>query len=132
MRRVDWVLAGLFLLSLPLEGFLLWGLGGDAFYRWGVDLTLELGLVRLVFCLPGLSAFCLQLLLCRRGRRWTAQLPSALAVVALGCCLMGLAMARGWDGLGWGFGCVLVGALLIGCALAWAVYGLCRLKDWCS
>ena len=72
---------------------------------------------------------CLQLLLCRRTRPWLAALPSgAVAAAALGC-LYGWYTATGWDTLGWFLllcGCAAPAA---GCALAWAVYGLGRLRE---
>lgn len=72
-------------------------------------------------------AFCLQLLLCRRVRRWIAAIPALIIAGAALWFAYGFFTATGWDTLGWGIFLVLSAAPAVGCALAWTAYGLCRL-----
>lgn len=72
-------------------------------------------------------AFCLQLLLCRKTRCWVAAIPALVIVGAALWFAYGFFTAPGWDTLGWGILMLLSIAPAVGCALAWAVYGLYRI-----
>ena len=80
----------------------------------------------LTLTLPALPVFCLQLLLCRRSRRWVAALPGVVLLGGVLCFSWGFLTATGWDTLGWGILLVLSLPPAAGCALAWMVYGLRR------
>ncbi len=124
-NRTDKILLAVFLLSLTFYVFVLPRL----FESIALDspawmYTLHPWLSMTFHAIP---AFCLQLLLCRRTRRWIAALP-ALAVIGTALwSTYGFFTSTGWDTLGYGVIMLLCAAPAVGCALAWAAYGLHRL-----
>ena len=77
----------------------------------------------LSMCFHAVPAFCLQLLLCRKTRRWIAALPG-LAVVGLAFwAAYGCVTSTGWDTLGYAILLFLCAAPAVGCVLAWMVFG---------
>lgn len=86
----------------------------------------------LTLTFSAVPVFCLQLLLCRRTRRWIAAIPALVIVGAALWFAFGWLTATGWDTLGWAILFWLSIAPAAGCALAWAVFGcwkLCRRGD---
>lgn len=80
----------------------------------------------------GVSAFCLQLLLCRTAkRRWTACLPAAVLAAAALAAWLGLLTASGWDSLGWELFLLLCIAPAVGIAAAWIAHALSAFKGGC-
>ncbi len=122
--RTDNILLAVFLLSLAAYVFLLLSnlgivdldLGGDAVRPW-LSLTFHAG-----------PAFCLQFLLCRRTQRWIAVLPALFTAFAAFWFAYGAFTDPGWDGLGCLILLLLCAAPAAGIALAWAVYGIDRLR----
>ena len=123
--RTDQMLLAGFLLSLAFYIFLL------PHYLEGIPLGWPDWLFTICAWLAvgfhAVPAFCLQLLLCRRARRWIAAIPALVITGAALWFAYGFCTATGWDTLGWGIFLVLSAAPAVGCALAWAVYGLWRL-----
>ncbi len=123
-NRTDKILLAVFLLSLAAYVFLLLtnlgivdlDLGWDAVRPW-LSLTFH-----------AVPAFCLQLLLCKRTRRWIAALPALLTVGAALWFVYGSFTDSGWDVLGWLLLLLLCAAPAAGIALAWTVYGIDRLR----
>ena len=72
-------------------------------------------------------AFCLQLLLCRKTRRWVAALPALAIIGAALWFACGWLTSMGWDSLGWAILFWLSIAPAAGCVLAWTAFGLCTL-----
>lgn len=69
--------------------------------------------------------FCLQLLICRAAKRPAIRLiPVFLLAGLVAVFLCALVNAEGLDGLGWILLLMLCIAPAVGCALAWAVYGI--------
>ena len=128
-NRTDKILLAVFSVTLPLHIFIVltyleiipivdhwsWPDWAHTCYAW-----LALGF----FAVP---VFCIQLLLCRRTRRWVAAIPALVIVGAALWFACGWLTATGWDTLGWGILLLLCIAPAAGCALAWAVYGLHQL-----
>ncbi len=125
-NRTDKILLAIFLLSLPVCAFIVLN------FLQIIDFNLGLGSAArgwLALTLPAVPAFCLQLLLCRRTRRWIAALP-ALAVIGTALwSTYGFFTSIGWDTLGYGVIMLLCAAPAAGCALAWGVYGVQRLRQ---
>ncbi len=125
-NRTDKILLAVFLLSLPVCAFLL------LTYLGIIDFLLDLGWRTVRNWLAGtfhvVPAFCLQLLLCRRVRRWIAALPALLTAGAAVWCTYESFTATGWDNVGWLLLLLLCAAPAAGCTLAWAVYGIDRLR----
>ena len=72
--------------------------------------------------------FCLQLLVCRTAKRPVPRLiPAFLLFGIADLFAVGFFTATGWDTLGWGVLLLLCIAPAVGYALAWAVYGVCRM-----
>ncbi len=71
--------------------------------------------------------FCLQLLLCRRTRRWIAVLLALAITGAVLFLTYGFFTATGWDNLGYALLLFWSIAPAAGCVLAWAVYGFRQL-----
>ena len=92
-------------------------------FAWVID-------IRLMLFLPALPAFCLQMLLCRKTRRY-ALWPIPLLCVAL-FCLAGawiVQMEPGLDGI---LGLIMMFASIsptVGCVLALAIWGFSRLHQ---
>ena len=129
--RTDKILLAVFLLSLPAYAaiaytYITYDFGQftpSHFEIWFARrflLWMSLGF-------HAVPAFCLQLLLCRRKRRWVAALPAAATVGAALWFAYGFFTATGYDTLGWAILLILSIAPAAGCALAWAVYGLYRI-----
>ena len=115
-NRADRILLAVFLVSIVLYA-LLW-------------LAAEMGWMsefspwnEALLCFHAVPVFCLQLLLCRRVRRWFTLLPTLVFAAAFAFCLLRGAAAEGWDGLGWAVLWLLTFAPLLGCGMAWIVYG---------
>ena len=127
-NRTDKILLAVFLLSLPAYAAMAYTY---ITYDFG-QLTpshFEIWFARhfLLWMSLGFHAvpvFCLQLLLCRRRRRWIAVLPAAAIIGAAAWFACGFFTATGWDNLGWGLLLILSIAPAAGCALGWAAYGL--------
>ena len=76
----------------------------------------------LSMCFHAVPAFCLQLLLCRKTRRWIAAIPG-LAVIGLALwAAYGCVASTGWDTLGYAILMQLSAAPAVGCILAWSIY----------
>ena len=121
MRKpADRMLLALFLLSLALYVALI-------VYGSGTPWKL-----RLVFTFHAVPAFCLQMLLCRNGRRWVAAIPTLILLGAALFSTFGWFTTTGWDRLGCAIFLGFSAPPTVGCALAWAVFGcwkLCRRGD---
>ncbi len=123
--RTDKTLLAVFLLSLAAYIFLLLtnlgivdlDLGWDAVRPW-LSLTFH-----------AVPAFCLQLLLCRRPRRWIAALPGLAVIGTALWSACGAFTAIGWDRLDWLLLLLLCTAPAAGIAPAWVVYGIDRLRN---
>lgn len=124
-NRTDKILLAVFLLSLAVYLFLL------LIYLEIIDLDLGWSSALrgwLALTLHAVPAFCLQLLLCRRVRRWIAALPALLTVGAALWFTYGCFTTIGWDVLGWLILLLLCAAPAVGIALAWAAYGIGRFR----
>ncbi len=125
-NRTDKILLAFFLLSLPVCAFLL------LTYLGIIDFHLDLGwrTIRnwLAVTLPAVPAFFLQLLLCRKVRWWIAALPGLAVIGTALWSAYGFFTATGWDNLGYAILLLLCAAPAVGIALAWAVYGIDRLR----
>ena len=114
-NRTDKILLAVFLLSLAVYVIdIIFGKGGF----WEVCLVLSL---------HGVPVFCLQMLLCRKVRRWGAAIPT---VILLGAALFfayGSLTTTGWDSLGYAIFLAFSVAPAVGSTLAWAVFGCWRL-----
>ncbi len=87
------------------------------------DLWMDLGL-----WFHAVPCFFLQLLICRAAKRPAIRLiPVFLLAGLVAVFLCALVNAEGLDGLGWILLLLLCIAPAVGCALAWAVYGVQRL-----
>ncbi len=123
-KRTDKILLAIFLLSLVFYVFLLpryleiISFSGPA---WMFPI-----LSRLSLTFHAVPAFCLQLLMCRKTRRRVAAAPAIIIIGAALWFAYGFFTATGWDTLGWGILLFLTAAPAVGCALAWAAYGLHR------
>ncbi len=74
---------------------------------------------------PALPFFCLQLLMCRVGRKnWVKALPLILVLAFAFAAFLGLCMASGWDTLGWMILLILCAAPAAGCIIALLPYWL--------
>lgn len=124
-NRTDKILLAVFLVSLAAYAFLL------LIYLEIIDLGLEWSTLQawLALTLHAIPAFCLQLLLCRKTPRWIAALPALLTAFAAFWFAYGSFTDPGWDGLGCLIMLLLCAAPAAGIALAWAVYGLQRLRN---
>lgn len=124
-NRTDKILLTVFLLSLPAYALILL----TYLEIIPVDFPLELFSLRawLALTFSAVPAFCLQFLLCRRTRRRIATIPAVAVIGAALWFAYGFFTATGWDTLGWGILMLLSIAPAVGCALAWAVYGLYRI-----
>ena len=122
-NRTDKILLAAFLLSLPA-------------YIWIALTYFEIVPIKFPIVLYSLRAwltltfsavptFCLQLLLCRRKRRWIAAIPAVAVISAALRSAYGFFTSPGWDTLGWLILLCLCPAPAAGCVLAWAAYG-CR------
>ncbi len=121
-NRTDKILLVVFLLSLAAYAPLL------LTYRFAFDSGWDKVRAWLLLTFHAVPAFCLQLLLCRRTRRWIAALPGLAVIgVALWSAFAAFTVI-GWEYLGWLILLHLCIAPAAGCALAWAVYGICRLR----
>lgn len=83
----------------------------NVFYNW------------LSMSFHAVPAFCLQLLLCRRTRRWVAALHGAAVGGLVLWAVYGSLTSTSWDRLGFAILLELSAAPAIGCILAWIVYG---------
>ena len=124
-NRTDTILLAVFLLSLTAYALILL----TYLEIIPVDFPLELFSLRawLALTFSAVPAFCLQLLLCRKTRRWVAAVPVLVIVGAALLFTYGFFTATGWDTLGWGILLLLSIAPAAGCVLAWAVYGFHQL-----
>lgn len=124
-NRTDNILLAVFLLSLALY------IAAIPQYLNGLPLDwpdwLFTACAWLAISFHAIPMFCLQLLLCRKTRRWVAAAPTLVIVGAVLWFTYGFFTATGWDTLGWSIMMVLSIAPAVGCALGWAVYGLWRL-----
>lgn len=114
-KRTDFILLTVLLLSLAVYA---------ANIVYGMEYPFN---VYLLLGFHAIPAFCLQLLLCRRTRRWVASLSLPLLALAALFFAYKSYISTGWDGLGW---LILLGLCIapaVGCVLAWAAYGLSRL-----
>ena len=130
-NRTDKILLVVFAVTLPLHIFIVltymqiisivetwtWPYWAQEWYAY------------LAFGFFAIPVFCLQLLLCRRKRRRIAAIPVAVIISAALLFTYGFFTATGWDALGWGILLLLCIAPAVGCALAWAAYGLGRLHQ---
>ena len=74
--------------------------------------------------------FCLQLLVCRTAERTVTRLIPVFLLLGIAALFaMFFFTATGWDTLGWGILLLLCIAPAVGCALAWAAYGVQRLHQ---
>lgn len=129
-NRTDKILLAVFAVTLPLHIFIVltyleiipivdhwnWPYWAQEWYAY-----LAVGF----FAIP---VFCLQLLLCRRARRWIAAIPALVIIGAALWFAYGFFTAAGWDTLGWGILLILSIAPAAGCLLARAVYSLSKLR----
>ena len=124
-NRTDKILLAVFLLSLPAYALILL----TYLEIIPVDFPLELFSLRawLALTFSAVPSFCLQLLLCRKARRWVAVIPALVIVGSALWFAYGFFTATGWDTLGWGILMLLSIAPAVGCVLGWAVYGCWRL-----
>ena len=109
-NRWNLLLTVLTILSVPL-----------CFLAWIVD-------IRLLLFLPALPAFCLQILLCRKTRRYVLWAIPLLCVALF--CLSGAWITQINPGLDGILGVIMMFASIspaVGCVLALAGWGLCRL-----
>ena len=122
--RADRILVAVLLVTAALYALILLGVLLDLFDAGGLPAVLLL-------CLHAVPVFCLQLLLCRNVKWWLPRaLPLLLEGLAVFVCVLELAGAEGWDGLGWALLLALTFAPAAGIALAWAVYGAQRFCRW--
>ncbi len=121
-NRTDKILLAVFLLSLAAYAPLL------LTYSFAFDSGWDTVRAWLLLTFHAVPAFCLQLLLCRRTQRWIAALPGLAVIgVALWSAFAAFTVI-GWEGLGWLILLLLCAAPAAGIALAWAVYGIDRLR----
>ena len=123
-NRTDKILLAVFLLSLPVYIFLLLTYLEIIPIKFPVATYSLRAWLALTFA--AVPAFCLQLLLCRRTRRWLAALPAVTVIGAALWFAYGFFTATGWDTLGWAILLLLSIAPAAGCILGWAIYGLQR------
>jgi len=123
-NRADRILLAVFICSTVLQ-----------FFLYGILQTIPWtttwppsALVQLFYVFPAVPAFCLQLLLCRTVRRWIAAVPTAILVGVVLFSAFGLLTTTGWDNLGFAVFLALSAAPTAGSVLAWAVYGIDRLR----
>ena len=86
----------------------------------------------LSMCFHAVPAFCLQLLLCRKARRWAAALPTLIFAGLALWATYSYFISTAWDTLGYAALLFLCAAPAVGCVLAWTAYGgwtLYRKKD---
>ncbi len=125
-NRTDKILLAVFLLSLSVCAFLLLTyleiIDFDLAYEW------YSARAKLAVTLPAVPAFCLQLLLCRMVQRWIAALPGLAVVWVAFWSAYAAFTSPFWDGLGYAILLLLCAAPAAGIALAWAVYGIDRLR----
>lgn len=119
-NRTDQILLAIFLLSFPLYIFIVLSylefIPID-FPLWSFSIRAWLALT-----FAAVPVFCLQLLLCRKTRRWIAAVPALVIVGAALWFAYGFLTATGWDTLGWGIMLLLSIAPAVGCVLAWAAF----------
>lgn len=109
-NRTDKILLAVFLLTLAAYA---------AVITYGNGTSLEM---RLVFSLHAVPVFCLQLLLCRKVRRWVAAIPALILVAAALFFSFGWLTTTGWDSLGYAIFLAFTAAPAVGCILAWIVW----------
>lgn len=80
----------------------------------------------LILYFPAVPVFCLQLLLCRRARRWVAALPALILAVLALWAAYGASTHSGWDAFGYEILLELSAAPAVVCVLAWIMYGWTR------
>ena len=130
-NRTDLVLLCVFWIGALIYGILL-----VTFIQYGGTATASpvayaLSRVHLWFAASGHAVpfFALQLLLCRMtaGKKFPALLLTLLVVGLLAVCGVAFLSATGWDKLGWGIFLIASIAPVVGCVLAWVVYGFAYL-----
>lgn len=125
-NRTDRILLRIFVVSLVVYGVLLCVY---AAFAWAQGLryplfSLHLWLVRNFHAVP---FFALQLLLCRRSATGAKYFAVQLTALMLGLLLLsyiGYLTVRGWNILGFMIALSLSIAPVVGCVLAWVVYGV--------
>lgn len=125
-NRTDRILLRIFVVSLVVYGVLLCAY---AAFAWAQGLRyplfqVHLWLVRNFHAVP---FFALQLLLCRRSATGAKYLAVQLTALMLGLLLLsyiGYRTVRGWNILGFMIALSLSTAPVVGCVLAWVVYGV--------
>ena len=126
--RTDKILLAVFLLSLPAYAaiaytYITYDFGQFTPSHFEIWFTHRF-LLWMSLGFHAVPAFCLQLLLCRRKRRWVAALPAAATVGAALWFAYGFFTATGYDTLGWAILLILSIAPAAGCVLAWVAYGI--------
>lgn len=132
-NRIDQILLAAFFLTAALSAYflLVWIEGiprpfydpDDPFRFYDLWVYLGLGF-------HAVPCFCLQLLLCRAAKNPGVRLIPVLLLLGLVTWFtLGFFNATGWDNLGWGLLLLLCAAPAAGYALAWAVYGVQRLRQ---
>lgn len=119
-NRTDKILLTVFLLSLPAY---IW-IALTYFEIVPIKFPIVLYSLRawLTLTFSAVPAFCLQLLLCRRKRRWIAAIPAVAVIGAAFRSAYGFFTSPGWDTLGWLILLCLSAAPAAGCVLAWIVW----------
>ena len=128
-KRTDLILTAVFLVGLLLYILLIFSFfKHDGPYSTS-PIYFYLTQLRLWLALGGhvVPFFALQLLMCRRlgGRsKYLAGWPTALVVGLLLVFTVGFRTATGWAVLGWGILMLGTIAPIVGCLLAWTVWGI--------
>ncbi len=122
--RTDKLLLAVFLLSLAAYAFLIL-----TYQTFDFDLRWDTVRGWLLLTFHAVPAFCLQLLLCRRTRRWIAALPGLAVVWVAFWSAYAAFTSPFWDGLGYAILLVLCIAPAAEIALAWAAYGVQRFRQ---
>lgn len=120
-NRIDQILLAAFFLTAALSAYFL--------LVWIRGIPRPLRFYELWVCLGvgshAVPCFCLQLLVCRVAERLVTRfIPVFLLAGIVTVFFLFLATSTGWDAWGWSILLLLCAAPAVGCALAWAVYGI--------
>ncbi|USF26634.1 hypothetical protein N510_001564 [Firmicutes bacterium ASF500] len=129
-NRADKILLTVFLLSLPAYAAMAYTYLTYEFVQFAPS-HFEIWFARRFLLWMSLGfhavpAFCLQLLLCRRTRRWVTVLPTAAIAGAAFWFVCGFFTATGHGTLGWALLMILSIAPAAGCVLAWVAWLILR------
>lgn len=127
-NRTDKILLAVFLLSMALAFFLIFGwLEIIPVYSIDWPYWAQAWYIYLTLAVPAIPVFCLQLLLCRNAGRRFSILPGLVIIGAALYFTGGWLTFTPWDNLGYLILLLLCIAPAAGCILAWVVHGCQKL-----